>query len=66
MQVWEIKWEKEKRRYNVRRVDIIQQFSLKDVLSRTLVNRKCVFCILGQYSAEQYDAQILISGKAFY
>ena len=32
--------------------------SLKDVLSRTHVNRKCVFCILGQYSAEQYDAQI--------
>ena len=32
--------------------------SLKDVLSRTHVNRKCVFCILEQYSAEQYDAQI--------
>ena len=32
--------------------------SLKGVLSRTHVNRKGVFCILGQYSAEQYDAQI--------
>ena len=32
--------------------------SLKGVLSRTHVNWKCVFCILGQYSAEQYDAQI--------
>ena len=30
----------------------------KDVLSRTHVNRNCAFCILGQYSAEQYDAQI--------
>ena len=32
----------------------------KDVLSRTHVDRKCAFCIrrLGQYSAEQYDAQI--------
>ena len=25
----------------------------KDVLSQTHVNRKCTFCILGQYSAEQ-------------
>ena len=32
--------------------------SLKGVLSRMHVNRKCVFCILGQCSAEQYDAQI--------
>ena len=30
----------------------------KDVLSQTCVNRKCVFCIFGLYSAEQYDAQI--------
>ena len=37
---------------------IILIVSLKDVLSRTHVNRKCVFCILGQYSAEQYDVQI--------
>ena len=32
--------------------------SLKDVLSPMHVNRKWVFCILEQYSAEQYDAQI--------
>ena len=33
--------------------------SLKDdVLSLTHDNRKCAFCILGQYSAEQFDAQI--------
>ena len=32
--------------------------SLKDVLSQTDINRKSAFCILGQYSAEQYDAQI--------
>ena len=43
---------------------IILIVSLKDVLSRTHVNRKCVFCILWQYSAEQFDAQF--SGKAFY
>ena len=30
----------------------------KDILSRTQVNRKCLFWILGQYSAEQYDAQV--------
>ena len=35
----------------------------KDVLSRTNVNRKCVFWILGQYSAEQYDAQFF--GQSF-
>ena len=58
-QVWEIKWEKEKRS-NVLHVDNIQQFNseLKDVLSPMHVNQKCVFCILGQYSSEQYDAQI--------
>ena len=32
--------------------------SLKDVLSPMHVNRKWVFCIPEQYSAEQYDAQI--------